>query len=226
MKRKDAFNDLQDVITYRFENIELLQLAMTHRSYNKTHNERLEFLGDAVLGMIIADRLFEIFPDQSEGKLTRLRASLVNGVMLAEIARSIDLGTHIKLGSGELKSGGRKRESILADAFEALIGAVYLDSDFVTVQKVVIGLFQDRIEKLDPSIQTKDSKTQLQEFLQSRKLPLPEYNIEEITGKDHAQTFTVSCTVASLKQTGTSQGPSRRIAEQRAARLVLEKISK
>ena len=219
-------NVLQNVIGYTFKDVKLLHLALTHRSFNKQHNERLEFLGDAVLGMIIAQQLFKQFPEQSEGNLTRLRASLVNGVTLAEIAREINLGLQIKLGSGELKSGGRKRDSILADAFEALIGAVYLDSDFASVQKMVINLFNERIKKIDPSIQTKDSKTQLQEFLQSRKLPLPEYSIEEITGKDHAQTFTVSCSVATLEQRCVSKGPSRRVAEQRAARLVLEKINK
>ncbi|MEM0911720.1 MAG: ribonuclease III [Pseudomonadota bacterium] len=225
MKDLHALNRLQQVIGYTFKNSQLLHLALTHRSYNKQHNERLEFLGDAVLGMIIAQRLFEQFPEQSEGNLTRLRASLVNGVTLAELAREIELGAQIKLGSGELKSGGRKRDSILADAFEALIGAAYLDSDFPTVQNLILKLFSQRIKQIDPSIQTKDSKTQLQEFLQSKKLPLPEYTIEEITGKDHAQVFTVSCTVKSLEQCCNAKGSSRRVAEQRAARLVLEKIN-
>ena len=221
---KQALDKLQELIAFQFDNSDLLNQALTHRSAHKNHNERLEFLGDAILGMVIAEKLFEKFPKQPEGKLTRMRASLVNRTTLASIAKELDLGQLLLLGTGELKSGGHRRESILSDAVEAIIGAVYLDAGFDKVKKMVIHLFHERLSHLNPDSQTKDSKTQLQEWLQSRRLALPEYQIVDIKGKDHAQTFTVSCSIKSLEKSATSTGQSRRIAEQKAAQILLEKI--
>lgn len=211
-------------INYQFKDEGLLKQALTHRSAAKKHNERLEFLGDAVLGLVIAQRVYEKFPDSPEGKLTRMRSNLVKGETLAKVARELSLGELIKLGPGELKSGGHRRDSILADAVEAIIGAIYLDSGIDDATATIQLLFAERILKLDPKVQIKDNKTQLQEHLQSRQLELPDYQVTNISGKDHAQTFTVKCTVASLNQQQTGEGRSRRIAEQEAAKLVLEKI--
>lgn len=213
-------------IDYEFADIDLLQQALTHRSAAKKHNERLEFLGDAVLGLVIAQRMYEKFPLLPEGKLTRLRSNLVKGETLAKVARELALGTLIKLGPGELKSGGHRRDSILADAVEAIIGAVYLDAGIDKATHIIDTLFAKRIADLDPNLQIKDNKTQLQEYLQSRQFDLPDYEVTDISGKDHAQTFTVKCDVVALKLKEIGVGRSRRIAEQEAAKLVLEKIKK
>ncbi|MFC3122115.1 ribonuclease III [Agaribacter flavus] len=215
---------LQRKIGYVFENQKLILQALTHRSANKSHNERLEFLGDAVLGLIIAEILYQKFPKQPEGKLTRMRASLVNRTTLASIARELSLGEMLKLGSGEMKSGGNRRDSILSDTVEAILGAIYLDSGLAAVQESVNILFRSRVDKLDPSVQIKDSKTQLQEYLQSRQIPLPEYQVVSISGKDHAQTFQVKCSISSLGIEANGKGQSRRIAEQEAAKQALEGI--
>lgn len=212
-------------IAYTFNDEKLLKQALTHRSAAKVHNERLEFLGDAVLGLVIAQRVYEKFPDLPEGKLTRMRSNLVKGETLAKVARELKLGELIKLGPGELKSGGHRRDSILADAVEAIIGAVYLDSGIDSATTTIDTLFAERILKLDPSVQIKDSKTQLQEYLQSRQIDLPDYQVVEISGKDHAQTFTVKCDVPALKIKHVGVGRSRRIAEQEAAKMVLENIN-
>ncbi|MGQ8365074.1 ribonuclease III [Glaciecola sp. 1036] len=217
---------LQTSIGYQFNDQDLLLLALTHRSAAKQHNERLEFLGDSVLGMVIADTLFAKFPEEPEGTLTRMRASLVNRTTLAKIARELALGELIILGSGELKSGGRRRDSILSDTVEAIIGAIFLDAGFFEAQKSITNLFKQRVEKLDPSAQIKDSKTQLQEFLQSRKIALPEYKVIEVSGMDHAQTFEVSCEIEGADIVTTATGKSRRIAEQKAAEAALEKLVK
>lgn len=209
---------------YQFEQPDSLVLALTHRSAGKAHNERLEFLGDAVLGMIIARALFERFPDQPEGNLTRMRASLVKGETLAELAREFELGDLLQLGSGELKSGGNRRASILADAVEAIIGAIYLEAGLSVCEPLVLTWFATRLEKLDPNYHPKDDKTQLQEFLQARKLPLPNYKVVEIKGKSHAQTFFVECNVEGLNKPEMGSGESRRRAEQKAARSALEKL--
>lgn len=216
--------NLQKRLVYSFENQNLLLQALTHRSAAKAHNERLEFLGDAVLGLIVAEILYAKFPAQPEGKLTRMRASLVNRSTLADIARELSLGELLSLGSGEKKSGGHRRDSILSDTVEAILGAIYLDAGLTATQKTVNALFNSRVDKLDPSVQIKDSKTQLQEHLQSRQIPLPTYDVINISGKDHAQTFEVSCSIASLDITANGIGQSRRIAEQQAAKQALEMV--
>ena len=206
---------------YEFTDKGLLKQALTHRSVGRDNNERLEFLGDAILSFVISTELYQRFTEIDEGSLSRLRASLVKGDTLAVLAKEISLGDYLNLGSGELKSGGFRRASILADALEALFGAVYLDSDITTVQRVILQLFKDRLAKVDPSKALKDPKTRLQEYLQSRSQPLPEYEVIDIQGKSHAQTFTVSCRVAGLDDEVVSQGSSRRKAEQAAAQEVL-----
>lgn len=220
------YEPLFQALDYQFDDKVLLDQALTHRSAHKNHNERLEFLGDAVLGLCIAQMLYVKFPLQPEGKLTRMRSNLVKGDTLASIARELDLGSLIHLGSGEMKSGGHRRDSILADAVEGLLGAIYLEAGLGATQRSIAKLFNSRIEKLDPSLQIKDNKTQLQEYLQSRQLPLPHYDVVNISGKDHAQVFEVSCAVESMALSKTASGKSRRIAEQKAAKCILETIYK
>ena len=193
MQGINPYAKLSRQIGYEFKDTGLLKQALTHRSAAKQHNERLEFLGDAVLGMIIARELYDKFPQVPEGKLTRMRSTLVKGDTLAELARESDVGELMNLGPGELKSGGHRRSSIIADAMEAIIGAIYLEAGLEQTEQVVLHLWKSRINKLDPNEHPKDAKTRLQEFLQSRKLPLPVYEVVQITGKDHAQTFVVHC---------------------------------
>lgn len=210
-------------LTYRFRDPALAQLALTHRSVGKPNNERLEFLGDALLGVMVAELLFEAHPHASEGELSRLRAQLVNGQALAVIARELELGDELKLGSGELKSGGFRRESILADAFEALVAAVYLDSDFEQCRATVHELFADRVAAIPRS--SKDAKTRLQEWLQGRGFPLPTYELKDSYGEDHAKTFDVSCAIAEPQDiVAEGRGGSRRAAEQDAAESVLRQL--
>jgi ribonuclease-3 len=220
----NLYSRINKVIDYKFDDLTLLEQAFTHRSAAKTHNERLEFLGDAILGMVVAEILYKQFPEQPEGKLTRMRSSLVKGDTLALIAKEHDFGSFLKLGSGEMKSGGHRRSSILADAVEAVIGAIFLESGIDAAKNTILKLFASRIEKLDPNIQIKDNKTQLQEYLQSRQLPLPNYDVVSISGKDHAQTFEVDCTVEPLNTSQIGVGKSRRQAEQNAAKQTLEKL--
>ncbi|MCU7555746.1 ribonuclease III [Alteromonas sp. ASW11-19] len=222
MQGINPYRRLYAALGYEFQDVTMLEQALTHRSAAKEHNERLEFLGDAVLGMVIGEELFRHFPAEPEGKLTRMRSTLVKGDTLAELARETSIGELLKLGPGELKSGGHRRSSILADAVEAIIGAIYLEAGLEQVRTVILSLWQSRITRLDPNAHPKDSKTRLQEFLQSRKQPLPQYEVVSITGKDHAQTFEVSCTVSSREEPITAAGNSRRKAEQEAARLMLE----
>ena len=191
----DRYARLSQRLGYQFSNVELLQQALTHRSAAKQHNERLEFLGDAVLGMVVAQALFKRFPTVPEGKLTRMRSTLVKGDTLAELGREADVGELLKLGPGELKSGGHRRSSIIADAMEAILGAIYLEAGLEATTEVILRLWQSRIDKLDPNEHPKDAKTRLQEFLQSRKLPLPVYEVVDISGKDHDQTFVVHCQI-------------------------------
>ncbi len=224
MQGIDKYAHFNKVLGYTFDDVGLLEQALTHRSAAKNHNERLEFLGDAVLGMVIGEALYKKFPKVPEGKLTRMRSTLVKGDTLAELAREAKMGELIKLGPGELKSGGSRRGSILADAVEAVLGAIYLEAGMQTVQEVILKLWQQRIECLDPNAHPKDNKTRLQEYLQSRKMPLPTYEVINITGKDHAQTFEVSCQAAGLKDPVLAQGESRRKAEQQAAKITLEKL--
>ncbi len=206
---------------YQFNDPSLLKLALTHRSGANKHNERLEFLGDSILGMVIAEHLFTHLKKADEGQLTRLRASLVKGKTLAEIAKELELGECLYLGEGELKSGGFRRASILADALEAIIGAIYQDAGFETTRKVILGLYQKRLESVDLKSVQKDPKTQLQEWLQSRKLPLPEYELLKVTGEPHKQTFDVACVLVEKKVKTHGSGSSRRNAEQQAAEKAL-----
>ncbi|MCW8092897.1 ribonuclease III [Alteromonas sp. ASW11-130] len=224
MQGIDKYAYISKVLGYTFQDVAMLDLALTHRSAAKVHNERLEFLGDAVLGMVIGEALFKKFPNVPEGKLTRMRSTLVKGDTLAELAREAKMGDLIKLGPGEMKSGGSRRGSILADAVEAVLGAIYLEAGMETVKEVILKLWQERIAQLDPNAHPKDNKTRLQEYLQSRRLPLPTYEVINITGKDHAQTFEVSCLAAGLHQPVVALGESRRKAEQQAAKITLEKL--
>lgn len=208
---------------HSFRNPTLANLALTHRSVGKPNNERMEFLGDALLGAIVAELLFEVHPNASEGELSRLRAQLVNGEALAVIARELELGDVLKLGPGELKSGGFRRDSILADAFEALIAAVYMDDGFDACRQVVRRLFTPRVAELKRS--SKDAKTRLQEWLQGRGLPLPVYELTDSYGEDHAKTFDVSCCIDEPEPIRVEgRGGSRRAAEQDAAEAVLRRL--
>ncbi|MHB1057199.1 MAG: ribonuclease III [Rhodanobacter sp.] len=210
-------------LNYRFRDPVLAQLALTHRSIGKPNNERLEFLGDALLGAIIAEMLYEAHPKASEGELSRLRAQLVNGQALAVLARELDLGEGLKLGPGELKSGGFRRDSILADAFEAMVAAVYLDGGFDACRQAVRELFNERIAALRRS--SKDAKTRLQEWLQAKGLPLPQYELIASHGEDHAKTFDVSCTIGEpFPFTADAHAGNRRAAEQDAAEIVLTRL--
>ena len=219
-----SVDKLCDRLDYRFKQAELLQRALSHRSVGSENNERLEFLGDSILSYVISVELFQRFPKVDEGGLSRLRASMVKGDTLAILARELSLGDYLLLGPGELKSGGFRRSSILADAFEALLGAIYMDSDIATIQRVILHLFNERLSAVNPDTALKDPKTRLQEFLQSRQFPLPSYEVTNIAGKAHAQTFTVSCQIEGLEETVVADGSSRRKAEQTAAQLILEKL--
>lgn len=211
-------------LAYDFRDLDLLKRSLRHCSAGKDNNERLEFLGDSVLGLIIAEVLYNTFPLATEGELSRLRANLVQQSTLAEIARELDLGLYLILGAGEIKSGGANRESILADALEALICALYLDGGMETCKAIVRQWFAPRLCSIEEIQPAKDAKTRLQEFLQARKLPLPVYAIEEVKGKDHQQKFLISCTVVLLKEPEMGAGNSRKEAEQKAATAVLNKI--
>ncbi len=209
---------------HAFADPQLLDDALTHRSAQSRHNERLEFLGDAVLGFLVAEALWQRFPEATEGELTRLRAQLVNRESLARVAQALELGQYLRLGEGELRSGGHARESILADAVEAVLAALYLDGGLELTRRVVGELLGARLATLSPATQAKDAKTRLQEYLQARRLPLPGYEVIEATGKDHAQTFVVRCLVEALDRSATAAGPSRRKAEQLAAERLLEAL--
>lgn len=212
-------------IAYTFKHEQSLTLALTHRSYASKNNERLEFLGDGVLNFVIAHQLFERFPNIPEGDLSRLRAQLVKEATLADIAFALDLGDLLKMGEGELKSAGWRRPSILSDAVEAIIGAIYLEGGFDAAQATVLHLFDEKLNTINPSVIEKDAKSTLQEYLQGRKIDLPEYTVAAIEGEAHAQHFTVNCTIKKLDITTTGEGHSRRVAEQLAAKLALEKIN-
>ncbi|WP_448099447.1 ribonuclease III [Luteibacter yeojuensis] len=208
---------------HSFRNPDLATLALTHRSAGRPNNERLEFLGDALLGVTVAELLFEAHPNASEGELSRLRAQLVNGQALAVIARELELGDILKLGPGELKSGGFRRDSILADAFEALVAAVYLDDGYDACRQVVRRLFMPRVAEIKRS--SKDAKTRLQEWLQGRGLSLPVYELTDSYGEDHAKIFDVSCSIDEPEPIRVEgRGGSRRAAEQDAAEAVLRRL--
>lgn len=204
-------------IDYRFENPELLQRALTHRSHGARHNERLEFLGDALLNFVVAELLYRLHPDAPEGDLSRLRARIVRGATLARIAADLGLGDRLRLGEGELKSGGFRRPTVLADSLEAVIGAIHLDGGFEAARRVVAQLCEDRIRALPPAEQLKDAKTRLQERLQARGWPLPEYRLVATSGADHKKRFTVVCRIAGLERDFAAEDTSRRQAEKAAA---------
>ncbi|MDP1654164.1 MAG: ribonuclease III [Rhodocyclaceae bacterium] len=215
---------LEKTLGYRFNRPELLRQALTHRSHSSPHNERLEFLGDSVLNCVIASLLYQRFADLKEGELSRLRANLVRQESLAEIAAAMSLGDRLLLGEGELKSGGFRRPSILADALEAIFGAVYLDAGFAAAHDCIEGLYRSRIELIDPHDAGKDAKTALQEWLQGRRMPVPQYVLLATHGDAHAQEFEVSCSIPAIDLQVTGRGASRRGAEQEAAQIALDKV--
>ncbi len=210
---------------YNFSDSRLFEQALTHRSAGGPNNERLEYLGDAVLGFVVADALYHRFPEASEGLLSRLRSSLVKRDTLAKIAREFDLGSHLNLGSGELRSGGHARSSILADGVEAIFAAVYLDGGYDAIREVILNIFKAPMEALSLDDHQKDPKTRLQELLQARKLSLPSYQVAVISGEPHQQTFRVRCTVEDLQREVEGTGSSRRKAEQAAAALLLTELN-
>jgi ribonuclease III len=213
---------LEARLGHRFDNPALLREALTHRSFGTPHNERLEFLGDSVLGLVISTELFHRFGELREGELSRLRAQLVREQTLQELAAELDLGAAVRLGEGVHKSGGAQRSSILADALEALFGAIYAEAGFDAASRAILRLYAARLAALDPSRSTKDPKTRLQELLQSRRLALPGYHLLSTQGAAHQQIFEVACAIEKLGVRTVGRGPSRRIAEQDAARQALE----
>ncbi len=219
-----ALERLETALGYRFRQPALLETALTHRSAGRRNNERLEFLGDAILGFVISEALFERFPEATEGQLSRMRANLVKGETLAGIARHLNLGDHLILGSGELKSGGFRRESTLADAVEALIGAIYQDGGLDAARDFVLRHLGRHIDRLDPGGVLKDPKTRLQEYLQARGRALPRYEVTAVRGKTHDQVFEVVCHVDGLEEPSRGSGGSRRKAEQAAAAAALARL--
>jgi ribonuclease-3 len=213
---------IERAIGYVFSSRSIQDQALTHRSFGAVHNERLEFLGDSVLNCVIAQALYERFSEVREGDLSRLRANLVRQETLAEIAQRLGLGEQLRLGEGELKSGGFRRPSILADALEALFGAVFVDGGFEQARKTILMLYEPFLAHLDPRHSGKDAKTALQEFLQGRRLALPQYQLRATRGEAHAQEFEVECLIPELGISTIGRGPSRRAAEQEAARRAFE----
>jgi len=216
-----SLDSLQKGIGYQFKNPQLLAQALTHRSFTIVNNERLEFLGDGALNFIIAHQLYLRFQKLPEGDLSRLRATLVKESSLHEIAQTLQLGELLKLGEGELKSAGWRRPSILADALEALIGAIYLDGGHQAAEAIVLKLYTEKLNTIDPKAIDKDPKSLLQEYLQSKRIELPDYQVMNIDGEAHAQTFQVSCSIPKLKIHTVGEGTNRRAAEQHAAQLAL-----
>ncbi len=220
----EGLADLERRLGYSFANPALASQALTHRSFGTPHNERLEFLGDGLLNCAVAILLYERFPDLPEGDLSRLRAALVNQAALSGVALGLGLGDRLRLGEGELKSGGFRRPSILADALEALLGAVFLDGGFDAVKGAVAQLLADRLERAEGLPVAKDPKTALQEHLQARRLALPRYAVLKTEGEAHDQTFTVECRVDDLGIVAQGKGASRRAAEQAAAIALLAQV--
>lgn len=218
----EGLHRLCQKLDYSFAEPALLRRAITHRSAAKENNERLEFLGDSILNFLIADLLYARFPRAQEGRLSRLRATLVKGETLAEIARELEIGGHLILGPGELKSGGHHRASILADAFEAVIGAVYLDNGLEACRQLITSFYQDRLDSLTSESLLKDPKSRLQEYLQARQLPLPDYRVSAVSGEAHEQIFQVECMINGTLPCVTGIGHSRRKAEQDAAAQALD----
>lgn len=217
---------LENALGYRFREPRLLVQALTHRSHSSPHNERLEFLGDSVLNCVMALTLYDRYPKLKEGELSRLRASLVRQEALHRVAEILQLGQHLALGEGELKSGGFRRPSILADALEAIFGAVLLDAGFEEVRALILRLFEPLLTEPAGGTPTKDPKTALQEYLQGKRLPLPLYQLRNTRGEAHAQEFEVECQVPDLKLAVVGTGPSRRAAEQDSAQKILDQLAK
>jgi ribonuclease-3 len=215
---------LQQKINYQFKDVSLLKLALTHRSTGKNNNERLEFLGDSILGLVISRELYKRFDHVDEGKLSRLRSHLVRGQTLAQLALDLELSNILILGSGELKSGGYRRESIQADAVEAVFGAVFLDSDFETINRVILDLYQTLLNEINPNDSLKDPKTQLQEYLQKRSNTLPSYELVKTVGKDHNAVFTVNCILKDQAMQIDQSAKSIKKAEQSCAQILLDKL--
>jgi len=213
---------LQKKIQAKFSNLALLEQALTHRSIGHKNNERLEYLGDAILGFVIADEIYSKFPTADEGVMSRLRAHLVNQTSLAEIATQLELGDELILGQGEMKSGGKHRASILSDALEAIMGAMYKDLGLVPTKEWILRVFQDKLNSLSVETAIKDSKTQLQEYLQARNLKIPTYTVLSTTGADHNQLFTVECFVSRAGSALSAKAGTRKKAEQKAAEKVLK----
>ncbi|CAL4320410.1 ribonuclease III [Buchnera aphidicola] len=220
MKQK-VVKKIQKILGYVYNRKNLLKQALTHRSSSNQHNERLEFLGDSILSFVIATALYKHFPDVNEGDMSRMRASLVRGRTLAQIAFEFNLGKYLLLGQGELKSGGSKRESILANTIEAIIGSIFLDSNIKIVEKLILKWYKKRLIKITPKDTKKDFKTRLQEYLQSKHLPLPSYKVIKIYGEAHNQLFTIRCKIITFSKVSLGVGSSRRKAEQNAAKNIL-----
>lgn len=218
-------DQLETIIGYVFKDRSFLDRALAHRSYGKDNNERMEFLGDSILNFVVAENLFERFPLAVEGELSRLRAAIVKGETLAKISRDLDLGSYLLLGSGELKSGGTHRTSILADVVEAIIAAIYLDGGMEACRAQILTWFQQELDRVSPDKIMKDPKSLLQEYLQARQLPLPDYVLVKTLGKEHEQTFVVECRTVLLQDPIAGESSSRRKAEQQAAENVLKELS-
>ena len=216
---------LEKTLQYRFQDASLLQQALTHRSAGNRNNERLEFLGDAVLDFVVSEVVYEAHPEAPEGDLSKLRASLVKDDSLAELAIQLGLGEHLILGSGERKTGGHRRESILADALEAIFGAVFLDNGFQAAKEIINRVYEERYRDLPDVGDLTDPKTRLQEWLQARKMALPDYELVDVSGQDHKRRFVVTCTVTEESAVTDGESTTRRKAEQKAARKMIELLT-
>jgi ribonuclease-3 len=221
-----TYRRLEQALGHRFLDVSLLLTALTHRSHSLPHNERLEFLGDSILNGVVARQLFDRFPELPEGDLSRLRANLVRQDSLHQLALKLSLGNFLRLGEGELKSGGNQRPSILADTLEALFGAVWLDAGYDAASAVIVRLYSDMLAAIAPGQPIKDAKTRLQEHLQGRRLALPKYALTATEGEAHAQHFKISCAIDALNIRTEGSGGSRRAAEQMAAERALESLQK
>lgn len=219
------YQRLQHRLGYEFKEPKLLELALTHRSYGANNNERLEFLGDSILNFIIGEVLYNRFPDAREGQLSRIRSQLVKGETLAEVAREFELGECLILGEGEMKSGGHRRDSILSDSVEALIGAIFTETEFETCRAHVLRWYESRLTSVSLEATDKDPKSRLQEYLQAQRKPLPDYEVVETLGEAHSHIFTIECRVAVLKQAVRAQASNRREAEKLAATEVLRLLN-
>lgn len=219
-----GYQRLEQRLGYVFHDRRLLQLALTHRSHGASNNERLEFLGDSILNFIIGEALYQQLPQAREGQLSRLRSQLVKGDTLAELARDFELGENLVLGEGEMKSGGHRRDSILADAVEAIIGAIYFESGMEACRERVLAWYGARLQGINLDTSGKDSKSRLQEYLQAQRQPLPEYRVVDVGGEGHAQVFTIECHVALAKLPTRAQASNRREAEKQAAAAMLQQL--